>query len=125
MYAAALRINDRVRYRPEKLAGSKLTREGVLVIRADRVPHPGDESRRRARPPGRVGGQGRDQPGRRVKTRPTKASKERVDESAAAQQDQASSRVTRMTATAKAPARWFGAIWSTWRGRCAGRSCRR
>jgi ribosome-associated protein len=70
-------INDRVRYRLEKLAGSKLTREGVLVIRADRFR---TQEMNRADARDRLAelvAKAAIEPKRRVKTRPTKASKER------------------------------------------------
>lgn len=70
-------INDRVRHRLEKLAGSKLTREGVLVLRADRFR---TQEMNRADARDRLAElveKARIEPKRRVKTRPTKASKER------------------------------------------------
>lgn len=76
-------LDDRVRHRLERLAGSKLTRDGVLVIRADRF---------RAQEMNRADARARldelvakaaIEPKRRVKTRPTKASKERRLESKA------------------------------------------
>ena len=76
-------LNDRVRHRLEKLAGARLTREGVLVIRADRFR---TQEMNRADARDRLAelvAKAAVEPKRRVKTRPTKASKERRLESKA------------------------------------------
>lgn len=70
-------LNDRVRQRLERLAGSKLTRDGVLVIRADRFR---TQEMNRADARDRLAelvAKAAIEPKRRVKTKPTRASKER------------------------------------------------
>ncbi len=70
-------IDDRVRHRLAKLAGSKLTREGVLVIRADRF-RTQEMNRSDARDRlAELVAKAAIEPKRRLKTRPTRASKER------------------------------------------------
>jgi ribosome-associated protein len=78
---ASKSISAPVRVRLERLAGQRLTKEGVLVIRADR--HRTQEQNRadaRARLQELVE-QASYEPKPRVKTRPTKASRERRHES--------------------------------------------
>ena len=76
-------IDDRLRRRLETLAGSRLTRDGILVIRADRFR---TQEMNRADARDRLAelvAKAAIEPKRRVKTRPTKASKERRLESKA------------------------------------------
>jgi ribosome-associated protein len=70
-------LSGRVRARLERLAGSRLTDEGVLVIRAERFR---TQERNRADARERLAGlirQALVEPKRRIATRPTRASKER------------------------------------------------
>ena len=76
-------IDDRLRRRLETLAGSRLTRDGILVIRADRFR---TQEMNRADARDRLAelvAKAAIEPKRRVKTRPTRASKERRLESKA------------------------------------------
>jgi ribosome-associated protein len=70
-------LSGRVRARLERLAGSRLTDEGVLVLRAERFR---TQERNRADARERLAGlirQALVEPKRRIATRPTRASKER------------------------------------------------
>lgn len=70
-------LNRRVRARLERLAGSRLTDEGVLVLRAERFR---TQERNRADARERLADlirQALVEPKRRIATRPTRASKER------------------------------------------------
>jgi len=76
-------LGDALRQRLERLAGSRLTREGVLVIRADRFrTQEMNRADARARLAALVA-EAAIVPKKRVKTRPSRASKERRLESKA------------------------------------------
>lgn len=70
-------LDGRTRHRLERLAGSRLTRDGVLVIRADRFRtqemNRADARRRLAE----LVAKAAVEPKKRVKTKPSRASKER------------------------------------------------